>query len=163
MHQVVATVLVMGCLSSVTIAPEGQGGGAGRGQRLSACSFLTRPLMEKVTPGRVSKLVLDMKPEEEPIGIAGSSCQYATTGLQIDPFARSDEIRRNSPGKDWQRLSGVGDAAYFRNNANRWAELIVWTGTHHFTIQMDVPDGSTAEAIKPNVVILANAIIPQLK
>lgn len=163
MHKVNATVLVIGWLSAATIAAvEAQTGAAGA-KRPNACSFLPRPLMEKVTPGPVNKFVFEMKPEEGPVGPAGSSCDYATTGLQINPFARPDEMRRNSPGKDWQRLGGVGDAAYFRDNGGRWAELIVWTGAHHFTIQMGVPNGSTAEAIKPNVVTLAHAIVNQLK
>lgn len=163
MGRIVVAVFVIGSVLAAVLAAEEQGGGSARGQRPNACALLTRPLMEKVAPGRVSKLVFEMKPQEEPVGPSGSACEYATTGLQLDPFARSEEMRRNSPGRDWQRLSGVGDTAYFRDNANRWAELIVWTGAHHFTIQMGVPDGSTAEAIKPNVVMLAQAIIPQLK
>jgi hypothetical protein len=162
MHQVVAALFVIACLPAGALARE-QGGVAARQQRLDACSFLPRPLMEKVTPGPVNKYVFEMKPHGEPVGVAGSSCDYATTGLQIDPFARADEMRRNSPGKDWQPLTGVGDTAYFRNNGGRWAELMVWTGAHHFTIQMGVPNGSTAEAIKPNTVTLAHAIIDKLK
>lgn len=163
MHHFIAIGLAFGCLSAATIAAQGQGGAAARKPRLNACAFLPRPLMEKVTPGPVNKFVFEMKPEEGPVGPGGSSCDYATTGLQINPFARPDEMRRNSPGKEWQRVTGVGDAAYFRNNGGRWAELIVWTGAHHFTIQMGVPTGSTAEAIKPNAVTLAHAIVDQLK
>jgi hypothetical protein len=164
-NQVVGMVLVIGCLWSgaTASAAPAQSGAAPQAQRLNACSFLPRPLMEKVTPGPVNKFVFEMKAHEEPVGTAGSACDYAMTALQIDPFARSEEMRRNSPGKDWQGLRGVGDAAYFRNNANRWAEAIVWTGTHHFTIQLSVPDGSTAEAIKPNVIMLANAIVEKLR
>lgn len=162
MQQLVAMVLVIGGLSAGAIAAQAPGPQPRR-ERLNACAFLPRPLMEKVTPGPVNKLVFEMKAEEAAIGAAGSSCDYATTGLQINPFARADEMRRNSPGKDWQRLTGVGDAAYFRDNGGRWAELMVWTGAHHFTIQMGVPTGSTAEAIKPNTVTLARAIVDRLK
>lgn len=171
MQQGFAAALVIGCLSAGAIADQAQSGGAARRERPNACSFLPRSLMEKVTPGPVNKFVFEMPPQEEPLGPVGSSCDYATTGLQIDPFARPDEMRRNSPdasrhnapGKEWQPLTGVGEAAYFRNNGGRWAELIVWTGAHHFTIQMGVPDGSSAEAIKPNVVTLAHAIVDKLK
>ena len=58
---------------------------------------------------------------------------------------------------------GAGEAAYFRSNRNRYAELAVWTATHYFTLQVSVPTGSTAEAIKPNTVALANAIIAKLR
>jgi hypothetical protein len=82
--------------------------------------------------------------------------------LQTDPFGRAEELRK-SPGKEWQGVSGVGDTAYFRNNRNDYAELMVWTGAHHFTIQFGVPVGSTPEAIKPKTIELANAIIPKLR
>ena len=147
-------VIIAATLLAAGMSPE---------QRPAACSFLPRALMEKVTPGPVNKIVFDMPPHEEPLGAAGSACDYALTTLQIDPFARADEMRRNSPGKEWHRLTGVGDAAYFRDNGGRWAEVIVWTGAHHFTIQQSVPDRRTAEAIKPNVILLANAIIDKLR
>jgi hypothetical protein len=40
---------------------------------------------------------------------------------------------------------------------------MVWTGAHHFTIQMDVPNGGTAEQTKPAAIELARTIIPKLK
>ena len=75
---------------------------------------------------------------------------------------RPDELRK-SPGKDWQRQTGVGDTAFFRNNANSYAELMVFVGAHHFTIQLGVPNGGTAESIKPNTIALAHAIIAKLR
>ena len=36
---------------------------------------------------------------------------------------------------------------------------MVWTGKHSLDLQVSVPSGRTAEAIKPDVVALANAII----
>jgi hypothetical protein len=162
MHRVLA-LSIAGWMSYGTVMIQGaQAAAAPRGGRISACSLLPRALMEKVTPGPVNKIVFEIKATEDPVGANGSACGYAGTELQIDPFARADEMRRNSPGKDWQRLTGVGDAAYFHNNSDRYAELMVWTGAHHFTIQMSVPNGSTAEAVKPNTIMLANAIIPKL-
>lgn len=152
-----------GWLSYATVMVHGIQPPVPASARMSACAFMPRALMEKVTPGPYHKVVFDIPPTEDAVGAKGSACGYAGTELQIDPFARADEMRRNSPGKDWYRLSGVGDAAYFHNNEDRYAELMVWTGTHHFTIQMDVPPGKTAEAIKPNTIQLANAIIPKLR
>jgi hypothetical protein len=60
-------------------------------------------------------------------------------------------------------LAKVGDRAYFRDNKGRWAEVYVLAGSHVLTIQMDVPSGRTAQSIQPNVVALANAVLPQLK
>ena len=147
-------------LNLAALSPHDQAP-AGAPARVKACSFLTREVAAKVAP-TVNKLVLDMPPQEEPVGANGSSCNYATIGLQIDPFVRSEDLRK-APGKDWQPVSGVGDTAWFRSNENRFAELMVWTGAHHFTIQMDVPNGGTAEQTKPAAIELARTIIPKLK
>jgi hypothetical protein len=64
--------------------------------------------------------------------------------------------------KDFQPISGAGEGGYFRNNRNEYAELMVWTGKHSFDLQVSVPSGRTADAIKPDVVALANAIIKKL-
>ena len=62
-----------------------------------------------------------------------------------------------------QHLTGIGDTAFFRNNRDRHAGLMVWTGPYHFTIQLDVPTGGTAESIKPKAIGLATAIISKLR
>lgn len=155
MHYVIALLIVAaGAASQQNARAPGPG-------RISACSLLPRDLVVKVT-SVANKFVLDMPAQEEPLGQNGSSCEYADIGLQVDPFARPDELRK-SPGKEWQPVAGVGDTAFFRSNRNLFAELLVWTGAHHFTIQMGVPTGGTAEKIKPNTIALAQAIIPKLK
>ena len=130
---------------------------------ISACSLLTRELAMKVS-GSVNKLVFDMKPEEQAIGKSGSACDYADITLQIDPFTPEGiEKMHQTMGKDWVPVSGVGDRAYFHNNKNNFAELIGSVGMHTFTIQMGVPFQGTAEGMKPNVIALANAIVPKLR
>jgi len=57
----------------------------------------------------------------------------------------------------------VGDAAFFHNKANTYAELMVFTGANHFTIQLGVPMGGTVESVKPNAIGLAQAIIAKLR
>jgi hypothetical protein len=39
---------------------------------------------------------------------------------------------------------------------------MAWTSKHRVDLQVNVPTGRTAEAIKPDVVALANAIIAKL-
>jgi hypothetical protein len=161
MHRVFGTVLVVAACSTpaLVIASQGPGGG---GARIHACSLLTRDLVMKVGTVEGKRTIDLLKPTEDDLGAIGSPCEYGGIGLQIDPFARAEQMRK-SPEKDWTPVTGVGDTAYFHNNANRWAELFVWTGAHHFTIQMGVPTGSTADAIKPNTIALASEIIPKLK
>jgi hypothetical protein len=142
-------------------APQVPGGGQ---PAIRACSLLTKELVLKVTAA-ANKKVLDLiPPEEESIGATGSACEYGDVRLQIDPFppARVEELRKQQ-GKDWTPVPGVGDNAYFRDNRGRFAELIVAVGAHTFTVQMGVPIGGTADAIKPNVITVANAIVPKLR
>jgi hypothetical protein len=128
---------------------------------IRACEVLTRDMVAKYDT-HDAKLRALIPREEEAIGSHGSSCDDGGIMIQVNPFLRSDDLRK-SPPKDWQAVSGVGDTAYFHNNGNRWAELMVWTGSHHFTIQLSVPNGGTAESIKPNTIGLATAVIARLK
>jgi hypothetical protein len=158
MRQFVASVLIIGTITSALAA---QAPAAGK-PRIGACSLLTRDVIMKFGTENGKRFVDLLKPNESPMGTSGSSCGYGGIQFQLDPFPRSEQLRK-SPQKDWQAVSGVGETAYFHNNANRWAELMVWSGAHHFTIQQDVPMGSTAEAMKPNTIALANYIITKLR
>ena len=160
MRQVVASALVIGCFASPVVTAQTRGAAPPGKPPISACSLLPKELVERYFPNKAAFPY--MKANEEAIGAKGSSCNYGTIGLQIDPFARPEELRK-SPRKEWRAVSGVGDTAYFHNNRDRFAELIVWTGAHHFTIQMSVNTGRTAETTKPDTIAVANAIIPKLR
>jgi hypothetical protein len=128
---------------------------------IRACEVLTKDVVAKFDTGNPK--MRDLIPrKEEAIGSHGSSCDDGSIFVQIDPFLNADTYRK-SPAKDWQAVSGVGDTAYFHNNRDRYAELMVWSGGHHFTIQLSVPDGRTAEAVKPNTIGIATALIAKLK
>jgi len=145
----------------VPAAAQAQGGAPAGKPAIRACSLLTKDLVEKYFANKAAMPYL--KPEEEAIGAKGSSCDYGTIGLQVDPFARPDELRKTLVKQGWEAVSGVGDSAYFRNNNDLFAELIVWTGPHHFTIQMGINTGRTAANTKPDTIAVANAIIPKLR
>jgi len=152
---------IVACLAAASPAVAQSGKPSSGKPAIRACEVLTRDLVEKYDT--LNPKLRDLVPrQEEAIGSHGSLCDDGGILIQIDPFLRSEDYRK-SPPKDWLALSGVGDTAYFRNNGNRWAELMVWTGTHHFTIQLSVPTGGTAESIKPNTIGLATALIAKLK
>jgi hypothetical protein len=65
--------------------------------------------------------------------------------------------------QEFQPIAGAGEGGYFRSNRDRYAELMVWTGKDSLDLQVSVPPGRTAEAIKSDVVALANAIIAKLR
>jgi hypothetical protein len=118
---------------------------------------LTRDL---VAPFTENKAVLDLiPPEEETLGTSGTACEHGAVRLQLYPGRGGTGT---VSGNDFQPISDAGWSGFFRNNRNSYAELMVWTAKHYLTLQVSVPTGRTAEAIKPDVVTLANAIIAKL-
>lgn len=152
--------MLLGVFDDQLVASQPRGTAAA-GQRPRACAILSRDLVQKFDTGNPKTLTL-FEPEEEPVGAAGSSCQDGSIHFQLNPFARSDELRK-SPGKDWRAVTGVGDTAFSRNNANTYAELMVWTGSQHFTLQVSVPPGGSVDSISPKVTELARAILAKLR
>lgn len=150
-------ILTVGIGNAPVVASQARGGAAAAGSGLRACSILTRDLVE---PFAENKRVLDLVPPEEEAMSSGSACEWGVVRLQLYS-ARPGES--HTAPKDFQPLSGLGDTAFFRNNLNRYAELLVWSGAAYFTLQVSVPTGGTADAIKPKTVDLANAIIKKLR
>ena len=154
--RVMTSLSLVACLAAASPARAQSGKPA-----IRACEVLTRDVVAKFDTGNPK--MRDLIPrDEEAIGSHGSSCNDGSIFVQIDPFLNADTYRK-SPAKDWQAVSGVGDTAYFHNNRDRYAELMVWSGRHHLTIQLSVPDGRTAEAVKPNTIGIATALIAKLK
>ena len=160
MRVAVTTFSMIVCLAANFTAAQSVKPGSAK-PATSACALLTPDLVEKydTQDPKLRKLI---PRSDEPTAPQGSACDDGGILLQLDPFAGHAGLRK-SPPKDWQSMTGVGDTAYFRNNGDRWAEVIVWTGTHHFTIQLSVPNGATAESIKPKVTGLATALVAKLK
>lgn len=122
----------------------------------------------------------DSEPDEDWVGEAQreaglivarsvSSCMYGRVLLTLDPIARPEQVRdamraRTAPYQGYEPVPGVGDAAFFRADS-AYANLYVWTGEDHFHIEIGVGfmDGDHTEALKPNAVELAEAIIPELR
>jgi hypothetical protein len=108
-----------------------------------------------------------MPPEEERAG-GGSSCNYPSIHVQVDPFDwKTIESVRAKNSTQFEAVPGVGDAAYVRANkvtsSLEFAELYARVGPHILTIQMDVPDGQSTAAVKPGLVALAKAYIAKLR
>src|SRR5690606_35263836 len=98
-------------------------------------------------------------PEEEAMGTTGTACEYGAVRLQLFPGRGG---KGTLSGNGYQPISDSGWNGFFRNNRGQYAELAVWTPKHSLTLQVSVPTGRTAEAIRPDVVALANAIIAKL-
>ena len=150
------TMLVVICGITSQAAPA-EGPPAAGQPSVRACALLTRDL---VAPFTENKQLLDLiPPEEETLGTSGTACEYGAVRLQLFPGRGG---KRTMSAKDLQPISGAGEGGYFRNNRERYAELMVWTNKHALDLQVSVPSGRTADAIKADVVALANAIIAKL-
>jgi hypothetical protein len=159
--RMITSLSIVACLAAASPGGAQPGKPAPGKPAIRACEVLTRDVVAKFDTGNPK--MRDLIPRnEEAIGSHGSSCDDGSIFVQIDPFLNAESLRK-SPAKDWQAISGVGDTAYFHNNRDRYAELMVWSGGHHFTIQLSVPDGRTAEAVKPNTIGIATALIAKLK
>jgi hypothetical protein len=158
MRHIVALFVAITGITSHTSALSSLSTGSAVGQpAVRACAVLTRDLVVRFTE---NPKILDLiPPQEEALGTTGTSCDYGGVRLQLFPGRGG---KRTVSAKDLQPISGAGDGGYFRSNRNRYAELMVWTSKHALDLQVSVPSGSTAEAIKPDVVALANAIIAKL-
>jgi hypothetical protein len=127
-------------------------------QRVQVCALVPKEEVKKHLPWNP---MLDRMPiEEVPIGANGSSCEFPTVGVQVLPFTQGfiDAARKSAP---LEVISGVGDEAYFRNNQNRWAEVLVRVGPRLLTLQAS-GDGKI-EAVKPRVIELAKVYVAKLR
>jgi hypothetical protein len=158
MRHVVALFVAISWITPQEAASQTRAGAPAAGQpALRACAVLTRDL---VAPFTENKTILDLiPPEEEALGTSGTACEYGAVRLQLFPGRGG---KRTVSAKDLQPISGAGEGGFFRSNRDRYAELMVWTGKHSLDLQVSVPSGRTAEAIKLEVVALANAIIAKL-
>ena len=158
----IASAIIVGSLAVTGAAAQSGGKPPAASTANPACALLTREIVTKYSATPNARLLDLIPPQGEPIGAKGSACEYGGIHLQIDPFANPDYYRK-SPQKDWQVVSGVGDTAYFHNNRNNYAELMVFAGSRHFTIQMSVPMGGNADSFKSNTIALANALLLKLR
>jgi hypothetical protein len=156
MRHVVSLFVAIACTMSHAAAFQTRSGGAASATP-SACSLLTPDIVKKYVDERAIKL---LKPDDSPVGTKGTSCEYGRIGLRMNPFGESTAPK--SLSKDWQPVSGVGNAAFYDSSSRQYAELIVWTGRHHFGIQLGVPTGGTIESTRTEAIALANDIIKKL-
>ena len=154
MGHIAAVIVALGCVTAALAASQTPSGGQ---PPVRACAVLTRDL---VAPFTENKKMLDLlPPEEEALGTSGTACEYGAVRLQLFPGRGG---KRTVSGKDFQPVTGAGEGGYFRNNRDRYAELMVWTGKHSLDLQVSVPAGRTAEAMKSDLIALANAILAKL-
>lgn len=124
-----------------------------------ACSLLTKELVLQVTP-ETNKAALEellrTKPEEH---LNGSLCDYAGVTLSLNPFDPKSFEKNIGKDASWVRVAGLGDAAWFHDVKGFMGELFVRSGPRTLGVVLEIPQGRTAESIKPNAVALAKAVL----
>jgi hypothetical protein len=157
MRLLVVFAAVAALASLREVEAQTRGANAPGQSAIRACSVLTRDLVAPLTE---NKRVLDLiPPEEESMGGSNTACENGAVRLQLYPGRGG---KGTVTGKDFQPISGPGWSGYFRDNRGNYAELLVWTAKHSFTLQVSLPSGRSAESLKPDVVALANTIIAKL-
>lgn len=137
--------------------PQALSAQAGASPAVRVCSLLPKEEVKRHVPWIDA---LDrMEPEEEAIGASGSSCNYPSVHIQVLPSSsRILEIAHKKGGLE--RISGIGDEAYFYNNSGEYAEVYVRAGRHILTVQANVED--RIETVKPGALNLARVLVSKL-
>jgi hypothetical protein len=144
---IAAAVFTASILSAQTKSP----------QKINACSLLPASEVKKHLPWDAR---LDQFPPEEiAVGTDGSSCEYASVGIQVLPLTSRILETAKQRGRV-ENVSGIGSEALFYVNPNGYAELYVRTNKHVLTLQADSKRG--VDAVKPGVLSLAKALVAKL-
>ncbi len=174
MRHGIASLLVVGCIASTALAAHSGSGGAAAGE---ACELLPRDLVMKVVPDGRKDALARQKAVKDPYADEfraagkpvkpGVSCQYGPVLLVLEPLAQPAQTRnalraRTKPYEAFEPIAGVGDAAFFRANSAT-ASMYVWTGSHHFLVELDGGLMEDARGLKPNSIELAKGIVSQLR
>jgi hypothetical protein len=130
-----------------------------------ACSLLPKEDVRKIL-GADKKMFDLIPPQGDALAGGGSSCEYMSAGIQIDPFTPKglEDIRKKS-GQAWVAIPNVGDAAYFhdRTKLAPYMELYVRKGTHVVTVQMSADTPDEKANARARSVELAKALLSKLR
>jgi|SoiMethySBSTD1v2_1073268.scaffolds.fasta_scaffold1550210_1 hypothetical protein len=168
MRHVMTLLLVVAHMSSTALAFQAPTGAPASGK---ACALLTRELLMKVLTAQGQKIVEAETPSASAEGMSvakrASVCSHGPVTLVLEPSERPDQVRnqmrtRAPIYKDHEPVPGVGDDAFF-NASRTFAYLYVWSGSHHFMIEMGGIPLEDARTMKPNVIALAKALVSQIR
>jgi len=150
-------VALLSALAVGSSSPESLSGQATASTAIRACSLLSKEEVKRHVPWEAMFDI--MEPEEDAIGDSGSACGYPSVQVQVLPSSsRIIEIARERGALE--RISGIGDEAYFYNNSDEYSEVYVRAGRYIVTVQADVDD--RIETARPGALDLARALVARL-
>jgi hypothetical protein len=131
---------------------------------MHACSVLTRAEVRKIMPW--SDQMEGIFPKEEEDQFAnGSGCEYPSVRVQImstspDQWQRWVDTSKNA---SVERVAGVGEEAYIRDNKGMFAELYAKSGSYLISLQKSLKPGETTQASKAQLIALGQALVAKLR
>ncbi|HKU17463.1 MAG TPA: hypothetical protein VJQ52_23925 [Steroidobacteraceae bacterium] len=131
---------------------------------LHACSVLTRAEVRKFVPW--SDQIEGIFPQaEEDQFPNGSGCEYPSVRVQVMSTSPEQWKRwvETSKNPTVERIAGVGEEAYIRDNQGRFAELYAKSGSRLVSLQKNLNNGETTQASKPQLIALAKAVLAKLR
>lgn len=168
MHRHVANALLTGAVAvcagwpAVLESRNPQPSGAGSSYSVvEVCSLVPLAEVKKLAPWP-PHMDAFAKAEEEAIGTRGSSCNYPTVHVQVMAFRQQTIDAARKSGR-LEPVSGIGDEAYVRNNAGRYAELFARVGQHLLTVQLNIDDTQTFDKVRPALLELGKTLASRLK
>jgi len=129
-----------------------------------ACSVLPRAEVRKHVPWP-DQMEQIFPQEQEDQFANGSGCEYPSVRVQV-MSTTPEQWRRwieTSKNPTVERVAGVGDEAYIRDNKGRFAEFYAKSGAHLVSLQKNLNPGETTQATKPQLVALAKALVEKLR
>jgi len=131
---------------------------------MHACSVLTRAEVRKHVPW--SDQMERIFPQEEEDQFAnGSGCEYPSIRVQVMSSSPEQWQRWVDASKNptVERLAGIGEEAYIRDNKGLFAELYAKSGSRVVSLQKNLQPGETLQASKPQLIALAKAVVAKLR
>jgi hypothetical protein len=131
---------------------------------MHACSVLPRAEVRKLVPW--SDHMERIFPQEEEDRFAnGSGCEYPSVRVQVMTTSKEHWKRWVDTSKNptVERVAGIGEEAYIRDNKGMFAELYAKSGSHLVSLQKNLKVGETTQASKPQLVALGKALAAKLR
>jgi hypothetical protein len=131
---------------------------------IHACSVLTRAEVRQHVPWPDQMERIFPQAEEDRFA-NGSGCEYPSIRVQVmsttpDQWQRWVDTSKNATV---ERIAGVGEEAYIRDNKGLFAELYAKSGSHLVSLQKNLGNGETTQASKPQLIALAKALVAKLR
>jgi hypothetical protein len=126
---------------------------------VKVCALVSLAEMKKLAPWPAN---VEQHAKAEELSLPGRSlCVYPTAQVQVEPY-REQILESARKTAQLDRVAGIGDAAYARNNKVS-ALIYAKVGPQLLTVEVDIPPGKTFENVKPTAIEIAKTFVTKLR